>query len=374
MELSVNQTAINLLIKEPFFGHFLTHFQKKISKKTDSIAIDINKNQQLLLLINETYWKEELETQDLKNGEIKHQLLHLIFGHLGRSGVYQNDALFGIAADLTINQLIDSEQLTSNAIIINKFKDIDLPKNQTLNFYYKQFLEILIEPKFEDTTAKKYLQKILVEGNEKLKQHRFWGIDKTAGEQKIIENKILKSLETAFERFKQNNDIGTLGQSLESQINQQVERLKPKIDWRRRLRLFTNKSQKTFIKNTIRRPSKRYGTVPGITVKKRQKLLIAIDTSASVSEKMQSQFFEEVYHIWRQNAVITIVECDITIQRTYEYEGEAPEYTKGKGGTDYNEPIRYANEILKPDAIIYFTDGKGEKPTIESKMPILWLR
>ena len=305
---------------------------------------------------------------------MKHQLLHLIFGHLGRSEKYNNDALFGIAADLTINQLIDSEQLTTNSIVMNKLNDVDLPKNQTLDYYYQQFLEVLIEPKYENTTAKKYLQKCLVEGNEKLKQHQFWGSDKTAGEQKIIENKVLKSLETAFERFKQSNQVGTLPQALQSQIKREIERLKPKIDWRRRLRLFTNKSQKTFIKNTIRRPSKRYGTVPGIAVKKRQKLLIAIDTSASVSDEMQSQFFEEIYHIWRQKVVLTIVECDISIQRTYEYEGKAPEFTTGKGGTDYNAPIQFANDTLKPDAIIYFTDGKGEKPTIEPKMPILWLK
>ncbi len=373
MSSKINESTIDLLLNEPFFGHFLTHFQKVFSEKTDSVAIDINKNQQLILLINEDYWNLHLDNQAQRNGELKHQLLHLIFNHLSRSEQFNNNALFGIAADLTINQFLHENQLTKNAIVFNQLKDVDLPKDQTLNFYYHRFLEILIEPEYENNKSKKYLQKLLTEENIKLKQHRFWVIDKTVGEQKIIENKVLKSLATAYQRFKQTNEVGTLSQALQIQIQSEIERLRPKTNWKRKLKLFTSKSQKTYIKNTIRRPSKRYGTVPGISIQKRQKLLIAIDTSASVSEEIQSQFFEEIYHIWRQKAEITIVECDMNIHRTYEYDGITPEFTTGKGGTDYNAPIHFANETLKPDAIIYFTDGKGEAPIIESKMPILWL-
>jgi len=65
----------------------------------------------------------------------------------------------------------------------------------------------------------------------------------------------------------------------------------PKFNWRRILRLFAASSNSTYLKNTIRRPSKRYGTTPGIKVKRQQKLLLAIDTSGSVQKEEFLEFF-----------------------------------------------------------------------------------
>ena len=265
--------AIDLLIKEPFFGHFLTHFKKEMSEKTETIAIATGEKNDLTILINPNYWNNVLYRSDLKMGEIKHQLLHLIFGHLNRSIAYQNDELFGIASDLTINQFIENPQLTFDSITLKDFPDIDLPPNKTVDFYYKRFLEILIEPIYGNTAARQFLQKTLIEGHQKLKQHSLWGRQEEIGNstKKITEQKVLKALQTAWQRYKRSNDIGNLPQGLESRINTQLAQLKPNVNWKRVLRLFIAKSRKTVIKNTIRRPSKRYGTSPGIQVKKRQK-------------------------------------------------------------------------------------------------------
>ena len=127
------------------------------------------------------------------------------------------------------------------------------------------------------------------------------------------------------------------------------------------------------MKNTIGRPPKRYGTSPGLKIQKRQKILVAIDTSASVNADLQAQFFGEILHIWRQGAQVYIVECDVEIQQQYEYLGKTPTITKGEGGTSFDAPIMFANSVYLPDAIIYFTDGKGNVPTVKSRFPILWV-
>lgn len=373
MQNILHQTSIDLLLKEPFFGHFLTHFKKQVSDKTETIAIDVGENNELSLLINETYWENTLHKADLKKGEIKHQLLHLIFGHLTRSETYQNDDLFGVAADLTINQFINKEELTYDSITLNDFSDIELPPNKTLDFYYKRFLEILIEPKYGNTNARQFLQKTLTESHQKLTQHNLWGQTKTNSEQQIIQQKVVEALSTSWQRFEQSNDIGNLPQGLDIYIKEQLERLNPSVNWRRILRLFTNKSRKTFLKNTIRRPSKRYGTTPGTKIQKRQKILVTIDTSASVDTTLFEQFFDEIYHIWRQGVMVHIIECDVEIHRKYDYNGKTPKFVEGKGGTSFNAGITYANDTYQPDAIIYFTDGIGQKPNIKSRFPILWL-
>ena len=372
MQDLLQQTSIDLLLKEPFFGHFLTHFNKQISDKIATIAIEVVDNE-LALLINENYWEQTLYKSELKQGEIKHQLLHLIFNHLNRSDTYQNDDLYGVAADLTINQYINKEQLTYDSITLQDFSDIELPPNKTVEFYYKKFLDVLINPEFGNTNARQFLQKILTESNEKLNQHAFWGQQRKSSEQQIIQQKIGEALSTSWQRFEQSNNVGDLPQGLAIVIKKQLERQKPAVNWRRVLRLFTNKSRKTYPKNTIRRPSKRYGTTPGTKIQKKQQILVAIDTSASIKEDLFQHFFDEVYHIWRQGATVSVVECDVEIQQHYAYKGQTPEFVKGKGGTSFDAVIAFANDISEPDAILYFTDGKGSKPILKSRFPILWL-
>jgi predicted metal-dependent peptidase len=145
------------------------------------------------------------------------------------------------------------------------------------------------------------------------------------------------------------------------------------VNWRRILKLFANSSSRTKVRNTLRRPSKRYGTNPGIQVKKKQKVLIAIDTSGSIQMDELKEFFNEVYHIWKQGAQVKVVECDTIIHQTYNYRGKTPEKVSGGGGTAFEAPIKYANEEYRPDALVYFTDGYGSNPNIKSNCPILWL-
>jgi predicted metal-dependent peptidase len=90
---------------------------------------------------------------------------------------------------------------------------------------------------------------------------------------------------------------------------------KATIDWKRALRLFVASSERTYLKSTIKRPSSRYGTVPGIKIKRRQKLMIALDTSGSIILELLERFFQEVYHIWRTGAEVLIVEFDLSVQR-----------------------------------------------------------
>ena len=37
------------------------------------------------------------------------------------------------------------------------------------------------------------------------------------------------------------------------------------------------------------------------------------------------------------------------------------------------QPIAFANDDYKPDAIVYFTDGYAPAPEVISRKPILWM-
>ena len=144
------------------------------------------------------------------------------------------------------------------------------------------------------------------------------------------------------------------------------------LQWRRLLRLYHHNSKKTKLQNTIRRPSKRYHRVPGIKVKNRSKIVVALDTSGSIPNREFQRFFGEIHAIWKTQNEVHILECDDQIQASYPYKGLIPVLVQGRGNTQFDAPIVWANQE-KADLLLYFTDGYGPPPKIKERMPIIWL-
>jgi len=99
---------------------------------------------------------------------------------------------------------------------------------------------------------------------------------------------------------------------------------------------------------------------------------VAVDTSGSISTEQSQLFFNEIRHLWRLGAKITIIECAAAIGKIYPYRGQSPTGISQGGATDLNPPIEWANEQL-PDALIYFTDGLAATPMVQARMPLLWV-
>ena len=94
-------------------------------------------------------------------------------------------------------------------------------------------------------------------------------------------------------------DRGTIPGKINEMIKAIIEKRKPKVDWRRALHIFSASSRRTKVVHTMKRVSKRYGTRPGIKIKRFQKMAVAIDTSGSVSDDQLSIFFSEIHSMWR---------------------------------------------------------------------------
>ena len=284
------------------------------------------------------------------------------------------------------------------------FPEFELMRGKSIDYYYKRLAEELEDMQQDDrggsapsdneestedssdsnqqeeqqesfNQAQNRLKDLMEsEDNPHLDQHKFWDeFEKlSSAEQKMIDAAINESIINSVSRIK-SKEYGSLPAGLQEYINLLVDSLKPNVNWRRVLRIFTASSSRTRLKNTIRRPSKRYGTTPGIKIQAKQKILIAIDTSGSVNQNELKEFFGELYYIWKQGAEIYVVECDTEIHNHYPYKGLPPEVISGRGGTDFNAPLAFANEEYFPDAIIYFTDGYASAPSVIARKPILWM-
>ena len=373
----VTRTSIALLLNEPFYSHLFSCINKKIVNSYNDIktlGVGIKDNAHILY-VNAFYWDNILTQEDFRYGVVKHEVLHIIFKHTFVNAKNFNKLILNISMDLVVNQFIERNKLPNESIFIDTFPELQLETDKSWRYYYYKLLELQneLDGRYKNTVSASNFADIKI-SNHGLERHEKWqeiysqnNIDKSLTEAQL-ENLInIAHKKTSAKLF------GTLPSSLRLWIENILIKPVPLVDWRRVIKLFSESSCKTKIKTTLKRPSKRFGTVPGIKVLKVRKLLIAIDTSGSVGKEEIADFFSEINHIWRQGAEIVIVECDVVINHTYTYKGVTPDYITGGGGTDFNAPIKYANEIFKPDGVIYFTDGYAPKPEVYARFPLLWV-
>lgn len=393
----IAKTCIKILLSEPFYGHFMLGMPKTMSREIDTAAVSLMNRQVVKLMVNPEFW-QGLNTEH-RYGLIKHEVLHIVLKHLLSWKNYPNKKLFNIAADIVVNQYIKPAQLPDGGITLQRFwhlqpmYGITLTPNKDVGYYYHELKKILgqtPQQSFDKTVAnhsqpndsKGYdtspidLAKLIAEPNQELERHSLWKEidDLSPGEQKVMEHQVNNSIRQTVNRVKHKyKNYGNLPAGLKELLDKILEDMKPKFNWRRILRLFAASSNSTYLKNTIRRPSKRYGTTPGLKVKRQHKLLLAIDTSGSVQKEEFLEFFAEIHYMWKQGAEIFIVECDTHIHHKYLYRGVPPTHIHGRGGTAFNAPIQFGNDEYRPDALIYFTDGYALPPTILPRYPILWV-
>lgn len=387
----VSKTTNNLILHEGFYGHFFVGLLKEVHERVQTMAIGPS-GHLVKLHINPIFWKTALTNDKLKMGLVKHEILHVVFKHIFRGKDYSQKDLFNIACDLVVNQYILQDWLPENRIHLGLFPNFGLRSEMDADYYYKKLSELkdLIDAESEGEgvsdqgkpssskldNAKENLKKILGQENDWQDKHGLWEeLDQMPSTlREILEDQINDAIAQSLEKSRRDQkEWGKLPAGLRQHLEEFEQNRIPTVDWRRILRLFTESSSKTYLKNTLKRPSKRYGTSPGIKLRKRQKILVALDTSGSISEEELQSFFGEIYHIWKRGAEIMIVECDMQIVASYPYRGIKPENVHGRGGTSFDPPLQFANESYHPDAIVYFTDGVAPKPLIPTRMPILWM-
>ena len=375
----VTKTSIELLLKEPFYSHLFSALNKEIvfddhTVKTMAVGL---RRKTYVLIVNANFWDDELKDKKHRFGVVKHEVLHLVFKHLLVNEPTADRRLLNIAMDLVVNQYIERNLLPDESIFLETFPELNLEKDKTYFYYYEKLKQLQNDCDCKsglcDSVAAQNLAGISA-GSHGLDRHGLWKeiYVQTKIEKGILDAQIENLIRIAQHKTSSKH-FGSLPAGIQQHINNLLIKEQPLVDWRRVLKLFSESSSKTRVKNTLKRPSKRYGTTPGIKIKHHQKLLIAVDTSGSISQEEYQDFFSELYHIWKRGSIVQVVECDATIHHTYFYKGVVPKVIHGGGGTDFNAPIQYANDVFNPDALIYFTDGHAAVPHVVPKVPILWV-
>lgn len=171
----------------------------------------------------------------------------------------------------------------------------------------------------------------------------------------------------------------SLARDIESRL------LPPQIPWEQFLRSFVRTaSLKKSRKKSIRHQNKRredngvWSPFPGKQKDKKVKLLVAFDTSGSVSDSEFLEMRNEILALHHLLSDVTVIYCDTEIAHIEKLTSNSklPERRFGYGGTSFNPPFKWAiEERYNPDIIIYGTDGECNLPPEELRInkPMLWL-
>lgn len=158
--------------------------------------------------------------------------------------------------------------------------------------------------------------------------------------------------------------------------------LTPKISWEEIMREFMTakvRNDYTYIK-----PNKRYASTGFIQASLENPslgdIVIAIDTSGSLSEKEHSHILGQIINFLNQyTCKLYLIYCDCQVNKVIvidQNDTELPTKLYGGGGTDFRPVFNYLEqEQIEPTCVIYFTDGYCSSFPKQTSInyPVCWI-
>ncbi len=300
-------------------------------------------------------------------GVLHHEVLHVVFGHMMQSPAnYPDQMALTIAQEVTVNEWVP-ERLPGKPILLKDYPW--LPPGEDTDTRYHRLV------------AKR--EKMAVAAC--LDDHGLW--DEVQDSSRVAESVIMSAVRRAADLMTP-DEAGRMTKDMLDAIDEacrgkaagrDVEQLDGRhgqatVAWKVVLRRFVGST--TARHPSYLRPPRRFphllGIVPGnLRRQESPRIMAVIDTSGSMDADLLSQIRDELQVI-RATHKVTVVECDDRVRRVYDFDGELGE-VHGRGDTDLRPP--FDPDVLgkiRPDVVVYFTDGFGPAPARRPGVAVLW--
>jgi predicted metal-dependent peptidase len=172
-------------------------------------------------------------------------------------------------------------------------------------------------------------------------------------------------------------EAGRLSDSVARALRQLVQ---PRLPWRALLSQFLVSVARDDY--SFQRRSRREGdTMLPRLASGEINLAVALDTSGSIGEEEMQAFASEVDALKGQvRANLVLLACDdkLSVDGPWRFAPwepmTLPRSLSGGGGTRFGPVFEWIEgEALRPDLLLYFTDGQGEFPAVAPPYPVVWL-
>lgn len=330
---------------------------KRVTDRIPTLAVAKN-GIGVELLINNDFWEGLSDTEQL--AVLLHELHHIAFGHMFMGMDFPDQDRFNIAADAEVNCYIEGLPPNDGHVDVHNY---GLPEKQGAKWYYENLPNFGQQPQNggQSGEGSGTPSGENSEGGSTPKlvdDHSPWKDFKRASQaqQELVKNQIDGMLkQAAVQTIKQR---GTIPNCLKEKIDELLKE-RPRIyDWKSQFRRVLGTEIEIKLKKTYQRESRRFTGSPGVRFKKKVRILVAIDTSGSVSDTELSEFFSEIMHIYRAGASVHVIECDAQIHGEWEFTGFRDVVITGRGGTDFAPAVNYYREHIKEYTMfVFFTDG-----------------
>lgn len=345
-----------LLAKAPFYAHLLANLPRQEADIHVPFALSWRKGLPLLLY-NVALLRQLMKQEDWFCSWLQEELLHLLLRHPAQENEYEHQWAFHLAADMEVRQFMAAD--TGGWLYQKLLQRLHLPPSFSLQEAYGAIMSLRRssgnDELLADWTSCPWSQS----------SHQYWNTfdQNTASQwgywwkhQQIILNKYLSGGAEA----ELLNRLKTTSHSVH-------------IPWEVLFRRIVLNGQRTHLKDSLRRPSRRFRTFPGTKRQRQLRICAIIDTSGSVSQLQREQFFGALEKLQALTSQIHIVEADAQVRKAYDFNGQSPPRSVGGGATNFDPALLYANTNGPFEAIVYLTDGEGPLPTIKMEAPLIWI-
>jgi predicted metal-dependent peptidase len=308
---------------------------------------------------------------------VAHEIMHIALGHIWRID-NRNMKLWNIATDAEINQLLHDmgvEPIEGSIML-------DIAKGKTAEEIYKLLMEELDKQQQDEMNDKNWdshetwgMTESKTDGDDSGEDKKFRKLSEV--EKQVLQKEIKRKLVNAYNSAKGKGDIPEGIQRMIEEITN------PQLDWKSILAQFIQPSHNDY---SFCPPDRRFSTadfsLPSLSDESSlENIVISIDTSGSVDEKMLEKFVAEALGILQCYPTVHayFCSCDAELHSWIEVDNNSTvksilQNIKGGGGTDFRPVFKRAEKaFIKPSALIFCTDTCGDFPKKAPDYPVLWV-
>ena len=389
LETNIAAARLYLLNNAPFFGALLYGTQINITDDEeapscawtdgDEIFFNVPMLGTLLEESVEEYPKipEKRVVFESVTFLIIHELMHCMLLHLDRRKS-RDPLIWNYAADLTINILIKSwfNLLTPPGTVAYAHFTYLRERDESTEVVYDKIIENTPKVSYDPSSGKGTIKH--PNGREETFHVDLQGSGTAGDERKDQWESRIEHAKNASGGECTPRGSGGHSSRVEDILDTIYE---PKVDWRQLIDHLGGELSKGDF--SFRQQSKSsIGTnyyLPSMRTYE-PFVVIAIDTSGSISKKEYTHFMSEVKAILSlHNCKVGVIQCDADVVDYVELESnDQTPPIKGGGGTRFSPVFEYANKLNRNiDALIYFTDGYNCDQGFEKNMyvsyPVVWV-
>ncbi|MFC1791043.1 VWA-like domain-containing protein [Gemmatimonadota bacterium] len=379
VQQAVSRARLQLMLRHPYLASSVARFPLVPCTSTSRCPTFATNGYHILY--NPDFARER--TPEELQFILAHEVLHCLFGHMDRRGE-RVPLTWNIAADYVVNSGLVGFGFPAPYDVLLSFRFHGLIAEQV-------YARLTAPGGDVDPLPSKFQWDLHLDGDEAVGPATEGvgqrGVPVPSMPSALERRRIRKTLLTEMA-----NDRRLPGSVRGSLLEEITRASEPAVDWRTLVANFMSglrrDDYRLFPFN--RKHIWRGLFLPSIGVPSPRALVVAIDTSGSMSSEFLGQFLAELDRLRSvTQCTLTIIQFDTEIQKITELssvEEGGPELVSeggtfdflGRGGTDIRAPFIWIQERIRsgeepPDAMIVATDGFGEMPDLAPAFRVLWL-